>query len=229
MVCGGGQMAIKKIVAVWLFLGAACFGQTVISNVYVQSSTATTATIVWTTNTPSTSQIFYGTSIFLQYSNNVNSTLVTSHTSTLTALNANQPYYFAAVSVDGSGHSAQSPTYTFALCGPPFVPVIGTINQFYYSGTYTLTWNPPAGSVGTPTVCGQTFPTAITGTLNLSGSFSSQVADSMKATPGPGTWTVGVADIGDISPISVNVPLSSLTQYISLNSKPQPEGRVWSE
>jgi hypothetical protein len=51
--------------------------------------------------------------------------------------------------------------------------------------------------------------------VNLSGSFSSLVADSTKVTPGPGTWTVAVADIGDISPISVSIPLSSLTQDIS--------------
>lgn len=209
-----------KIVKTIIMFGVLSFAgaiqaQPSISNVYVQSSTATTATIVWTTSTPSTSQILYGTSIFLQYSNNVNGALVTSHTSTLTVLNANQPYYFAAVSVDGSNRSTQSLTYVFSLCGQPFVPVIGTINQFYYSGTYTLTWNPPAGSSGTPTVCGQTFPTTITGTVNLSGSFSSLVADSTKVTPGPGTWTVAVADIGDISPISVSIPLSSLTQDIS--------------
>lgn len=207
---------MRKLFLFPLLMSSVALGaQTVISNVYVQSSTATTATIVWTTNTPSTSQILYGTSIFLQYSNNVNNSLVTSHTSTLTVLNANQSYYFAAVSVDGSGHSAQSSTYEFALCGVPIVPVTGTINQFYYSGTYTLTWNPPAGSGGTPTLCGQTFPTTITGTVNRSGSFSTQVADSMKVTPGPGAWTVAVADIGNISPISVNLALSSLTQDIS--------------
>jgi len=112
--------------------------------------------------------------------------VVTSHSSTLTVLNANQPYTLPPVSVDGSGHSAQSSTYEFALCGSADCPVTGTINQFYYSGTYTLTWNPPAGSGGTPTVCGQNFPTTVTGTVNLSGSFSTQVADSMKVTPGPG-------------------------------------------
>lgn len=184
--------------------------QTTISNVYVQSSTATTATIVWTTSTPSTSQILYGYNNTLPYSNNVNQSPVTSHSMTLTILNANQPYYFAVVS---SG--VQSSIYEFALCGQPQVPVSGTVNQFYYSGTYTLTWNPPAGSGGTPTVCGQGFSTTITGGLNLAGSFSSQVADSMKVTPGPGTWTVTVADIGDISPISVTLPLSTLTQDIS--------------
>ena len=189
--------------------------QTTITNVYVQSSTATTATIVWTTSTPATSQILYGLNNTIPYSNSTNYTLTTSHSMTLTVLNASQPYYFAVVSVDGSGHSAQSSTVEFALCGQPQVPVSGTINQFYYSGIYSITWNPPSGSSGTPTACGVPITNPVTGSLNLSGSFSAKVADSLKVTPGPGTWTVAVADIGDISPISVTLPLSATTQDIS--------------
>ena len=206
---------LKRLVIIGFLLSVRMFAQTMISNVYVQSSTATTATIVWTTSTPSTSQILYGYDIAIHYSNNENYSLVTSHSMTLTVLNASQPYYFAVVSVDGAGHSAQSSTYEFALCGQPQVPVSGTINQFYYSGTYTITWNPPSGSSGTPTACGVPVTTPVTGNLNLSGIFSAQVADSLKVTPGPGTWTVAVADIGNISPVSVTLPLSATTQDIS--------------
>lgn len=206
---------LKRLVIIGFLLSVRMFAQTTISNVYVQSSTATTATIVWTTSTPATSQILYGYDIAIHYSNNENYSYVTSHSMTLTVLNAAQPYYFAVVSVDGSGHSAQSSTVEFALCGQSQVPVSGTINQFYYSGTFSITWNPPSGSSGTPTACGVPVTTPVTGNLNLSGSFSAQVADSLKVTPGPGTWTVAVADIGDISPISVTLPLSATTQDIS--------------
>ena len=89
------------------------------------------------------------------------------------------------------------------------------MNQFYYNGTFTLTWNPPAGSSGTPTVCGQTFSTTVTGNLNLAGSFSTVVADSTKVTPGPGTWTITVADVGNISPFSITQALSVFSQDIS--------------
>ena len=199
-------MGMKKIICVLLVSLCGAVSAQTISNVYVQSSTATTATIVWTTNIAATSQVKYGYDSSLPYSNNVNYTLVTSHSMTLTILNANQPYYFAAVS-----GATQSPTYGFALCGQPQVPVSATINQFYYNGTYTLTWNPPAGAGATPTVCGQGVQATVTGSLNLLGSFSSQVADSTKVTPGPGTWTITVADIGNISPVSVTLPSSKVS------------------
>ena len=205
----------KLLMAVVLGMAAVAYATPTISAVYVQSSAATTATIVWTTSTPSTSQIKYGLNNTLPYANNVNYSLVTSHSMTLTILNASQPYYFAVVSVDGGGGSAQSSTYEFALCGTPQVPVVGTVNQFYYSGTYSMTWNAPSGAGGSPTVCGQPVMTTVTGNLNLSGGFSTQVADALKVTPGPGTWTVSIGDIGDISPISVTLPLSSATQDIS--------------
>jgi hypothetical protein len=209
------KFVLKKIAVTCLLFADVVLAQTTISNVYVQSSTASTATIVWTTSTPATSQIRYGFNNTIPFANNVDRSLVTSHSMTLTFLNAIQPYYFATVSVDGSNHSTQSATYEFALCGQPQVPVSGTINQFYYSGTYTITWNPPSGASGSPTVCGQPVATPVTGNLNLSGSFSTQVADSFKVTPGPGSWTVSVADIGNISPVTITMPLSATTQDVS--------------
>ena len=206
---------MRNLIATWIILCGSALAQPTISAVYVQSSTATTATIVWTTNTAATSQIKYGTTNAIPYANGVNYTLVTSHSMTLTLLNASQPYYFAVVSVDGSSHSAQSSTYEFALCGAPQVPVVGTVNQFYYSGTYSITWNAPSGAGGSPTICGQPLTTPVTGTLNLSGGLATQVADALKVTPGPGTWTVSVADIGDLSPITVTLPLAAPTQDIS--------------
>ena len=216
---------IGVLIVLALALGVGASGQTVISNVYVSTTTATTATIVWTTSTPATSLVRYGYNNTLPYQNNTNYTLVTSHSMTLTVLNASQPYYFAVVSVDGGGHTTQSSTYEFALCGnsgeevvpPSFgtVPVTGTVNFAYGNGTYTLNWNPPSGSGGTPTVCGHTVATTVTGTLNTSGSFNSQVADSLKVTPGPGTWTVHVADPGNIAPISSTQALSVANQDVS--------------
>lgn len=206
---------LVKLVLIFAVVGMYASAQTTISSVYVKSSTSTTATIVWTTSTASTSQVKYGLDSSIHYANSVNYTMATSHSMTLTYLNSNQPYYFAVVSVDTSGNSAQSSTYEFALCGKPNVPVSGTINQFYYGGTYSMAWNPPSGSSGTSTVCGSSLSTPVAGSLNLSGSFSAQVADSLKVTPGPGTWTITVQDIGDISPISVTLPISATTQDIS--------------
>ena len=207
---------MKKLVLLAIFVCcASAIAQPTISAVYVSASTSTTATIVWTTNTPSTSQIRYGYDNTLPFSNNTNPALVTSHSMTLTLLNASQPYYFAVVSVSG-GHSAQSPTYQFALCGQGISPVTGTVNLYYGYGTATLTWVPPAGAIGSPTVCGQPVQTPTTVTLGEMGSFSTTAADSYKVTPGPGTWTVAVVDVGDLAPISVTVPLSVENQDVSV-------------
>ena len=206
---------ILKLIIVLLFACSPALAQTVISAVYVSATTATTATIVWTTSTPATSKIRYGFDNTLPFANNQNFTLSTSHSMTLTVLTPAQPYFFAVVSVDGSGNSTQSSTFQFALCGQPIVPVSGTVNFAYANGTYTMTWNPPSGAVGSPTVCGLPVTTTVTGTINTSGSFTSLVADAMKVTPGPGTWTIAVNGAGAIGGISVQAPLSVTNQDIS--------------
>lgn len=209
-------MKLAKQLAFWLMLASPALAEPVITNVYVSASTPTTATIVWTTDEASSSQILWGYNLALPYSNTVDTTMVTSHSMTLTLLSAGPMYYFATVSKDSLGRIAQSTTYQFSLCGSPTTPVAGTVNQFYQLGPYTLTWVPPAGSSGTPTVCGQPFSTTVTGNLNGSGSFSNQVADAYKVTPGPGTWNVQVQDLGDLAPITIQAPLSSVTQDISM-------------
>lgn len=188
--------------------------QPTITNVYVTATTATTATIQWTTNVPATSQVRYGPNIALQYSTNINQSLVTTHVVQLTVLSASNPYNFAAVSTAG-GQSSQSPTYTFALCGVAEVPVAGTVTNYYEYGSYTLTWIPPSGNSTPPTVCGQPVQTPITGLLDGGASFSNQVADAYKVVPGPGQWQVTATDAGNLAPVTIDAYLSSTTQDVS--------------
>ncbi len=79
----------------------------VISNVQVTSITETTAVISWTTNEPSDSEVQYDSASRLwggyPWGENYTS-LVTSHSVTLTGLNANTTYYFRVGSTDGSGN-----------------------------------------------------------------------------------------------------------------------------
>jgi hypothetical protein len=206
---------VLRLIAFLLFACSAAFSQTVISSVYVSASTATTATIVWTTNTAATSLVRYGNTTALPYSNNVDTNKVTSHSMTLTNLNAAQPWYFAVVSTDNSGIPTQSSTVQFSLCGTPLIPVTGTVNFAYGNGTYTLTWSPPSGAVGSPTVCGQPVTQTVTGTLNTSGSFSAVVADALKVTPGPGTWNVSVVGAGSIGSLTVQAPLSAVSPDVT--------------
>jgi hypothetical protein len=159
---------VLRLIAFLLFACSAAFSQTVISSVYVSASTATTATIVWTTNTAATSLVRYGNTTALPYSNNVDTNKVT-----------------------------------------------GTVNFAYGNGTYTLTWSPPSGAVGSPTVCGQPVTQTVTGTLNTSGSFSAVVADALKVTPGPGTWNVAVVGAGSIGSLTVQAPLSAVSPDVT--------------
>ena len=204
----------KLALACLLFTAASAYAQPTITNVLITNTTSTTATIQWTTSTASSSLIKYGYDATIPYSNNVDPTLVTSHSMTLTVLNANQPYYFAVVSTD-SGGTTQAPTSVFALCGTPLVPVAGTINNYYQYGSYTLTWVPPAGASQSPTVCGLPVQTTVTGSLNSGASFTNQVADAYKIVPGPGYWNVTVTDAGNLAPVTVGAYLSSTTQDVS--------------
>jgi hypothetical protein len=73
-----------------------------ILNVVVLDQTATTATIFWTTNTTSNSEVRYGTSTPPSQSESDSST-TTTHFITLTELTPNTTYYFEVESTDVSG------------------------------------------------------------------------------------------------------------------------------
>jgi len=72
------------------------------------SVTQNTAEIVWTTDEPSTSQVFYGTSGFFNKNSPTDSELVTNHKVSLTGLLPSQAYSFEVFSEDASGNSEHS-------------------------------------------------------------------------------------------------------------------------
>ena len=204
----------KLVVAVALLIGANAWAAPAISNVLVTNMTTSTVTIQWTTSTPSSSMVMYGTDPSIPYSTNVVATPVTNHAVTLQLLTVGPFYYAAAVSTDNSG-TTQSNIVTWTMCGSPLTPVAGTATTYYQYGTYNLVWQPPAGASQAPIVCGQTFPTAISGSLDGGASFNTNVADASKIVPGPGQWQITVTDAGNIAPITVNAYLSQVTQNIS--------------
>lgn len=203
------------IAVAMLLVGMVAQAQVTITNMYVSASTNSTATIVWTTNVAASSQLKYGTDASLPYANNTNYTLTTSHSMTLTLLSPAYLYYVAAVSTDNAGHTTQSSTINFGLCGQPFVPTSGTVNNYYEYGSFTMTWQPPAGSSGTPTVCGLPMNTTITGALSGGASLSAEVPDAYRVIPGPGTWQVRVTDAGNLSPITITNPISATSNDLS--------------
>ncbi len=84
----------------------------VISNVSV-SPAQTTATVTWTTDTPSSSQVTYGTTTAYGSATTLDPTLVTAHSQTISGLTPGHLYHFSVASTDGSGNTASSPDGTF--------------------------------------------------------------------------------------------------------------------
>lgn len=126
----------------------------VISNVQVTSTTDTTATIAWTTDEPSNSQVQYGTISGSYPSSKNNTNMVTSHSVTLTGLGANTTYYFRAASTDASGNGpTTSSEGTFTTDAPPDYTLQGLPLDLFdspapESGDVALTLNNiPAGTL----------------------------------------------------------------------------------
>jgi Concanavalin A-like lectin/glucanases superfamily/Domain of unknown function (DUF1929)/Bacterial Ig domain/Kelch motif len=95
----------------------------VISAVNAAGITASGATITWTTDRPTTSQVDYGTSNLYGSSTGLNSTLTSSHSVAITGLAASTTYHYRADSKDSGGNLVNSTDFTFTT-GAPAAPVI---------------------------------------------------------------------------------------------------------
>ena len=141
-------------------------GATVISNVQATAITASGATITWTTSTPTSSQVMYGTTTAYGSSTPVVSTLVTSHSVTLTNLTAGTPYDFAVASVDASSNSVTSSNYLFTtLAGATVISNVQATAISASGATITWTTSTPTSSqvvYGTTTAYGSSTPVVST-------------------------------------------------------------------
>jgi chitodextrinase len=90
----------------------------VISNVS-PSATTTAATITWTTDKLSDTQVAYGTSAAYTSSTPLDSTLVTSHSASITGLTSGTTYHYQVRSKDASGLLGTSGDLTFTTPGSP--------------------------------------------------------------------------------------------------------------
>jgi hypothetical protein len=115
----------------------------VISNVAQNSVSATAAIITWTTSQPATSQVNYGVTSGYGLSSPLDSSLVTSHSVTLSGLAPGTTYYFDVVSVNSGGTLAASPAASFAtmaVSSPP--PSVGYVSAWgVTSSGATITWS----------------------------------------------------------------------------------------
>ena len=110
----------------------------VISNLQ-STTTATSATITWTTNEASDSLVNYG--LDSSYgSNNANATLVTSHSLTLNGLVSDTQYHYQASSTDGSSNTATSVDLTFTTSSPGEGSPSGLISDDFNAGSLDSAW-----------------------------------------------------------------------------------------
>jgi len=90
----------------------------VISGLQAGAITTTGATISWTTNEDSNSQVEYGTTAAYGASSTLDGAWVQSHSVTLTGLSPGTLYHYRAISADVSGNTAASADATFTTLSP---------------------------------------------------------------------------------------------------------------
>ena len=111
----------------------------IISSV-ASSTTATTATISWSTNETATSTVRYGPDTNYG-SASTSASLVTSHSIVLTGLSPSTLYHFQVSSADAANNIATSSDYTFftvAIDTTP--PVISAVASSTATSTASITW-----------------------------------------------------------------------------------------
>ncbi len=121
----------------------------VITGVSAQSITGNTATIIWTSDEPASSQVDFGLTTAYGSSSTKNETLVTSHSQVITGLAEGTSYHFRVRSTDVSTNTATSNDATFSTSTSQNIDSTAPadIEQFSAVGEnrqMVLTWiNPP--------------------------------------------------------------------------------------
>jgi hypothetical protein len=114
-------------------------GIPVIGAVTARNVTANSATISWTTDQPSTSQVEFGTTTAYGSLSAFGSSLVTSHSVTMNGLTPGTIYDAAALSVNAAGQVGTSADVTFTTVAAP--PVISQVTVSGLTGTSArITW-----------------------------------------------------------------------------------------
>jgi chitodextrinase len=118
----------------------------VISAVAANSITTNSATIAWTTDVATTSQVEYGTTTSYGTLTTLNSTLVTAHSVALTGLTANTAYHYRARSKNSAGtetigSDAVFSTSTSGDTTPPTVSISAPANGAALTGSVTVSAN----------------------------------------------------------------------------------------
>jgi hypothetical protein len=111
-----------------------------ISSVAASGIAATSATIAWTTNEASDSQVEYGTTTSYGGSTTLNASMVTSHSQALAGLASGTTYHYRIKSRDAFGNLATSGDFTFTTLDVT-APTISAVSATGITATgATITW-----------------------------------------------------------------------------------------
>lgn len=116
----------------------------VISAISATGITPSSATITWTTDELSNSQVEYGLTTGYGSSTTLDATLRTSHTQGLSALASLTVYHYRVKSTDGAGNQSVSSDQTFTTAAPPdtTAPTITSFAASTITGTGAIvSWN----------------------------------------------------------------------------------------
>src|SRR3989441_3600089 len=139
---------------------------TLISAVAASSIIVSGATITWTTNKPSDSQVEYGPTISYGSTTPLDPSLVTAHTVTLSGLAASTLSHYGVKSKDAAANLAVSPDFTFITASsasptPPLISSVVATSITVAGATITWTTDKPSDSqveYGPSTTYGSTAP-----------------------------------------------------------------------
>ncbi|VAX33570.1 hypothetical protein MNBD_NITROSPIRAE01-1408 [hydrothermal vent metagenome] len=115
----------------------------VVSNISATSISDDGATISWTTNEASDTQVEYGTSTLYGASTSLNTSMVTAHSVALTGLNDLTLYHYRVLSRDAAGNITTSGDQTFTTTAAPdtTAPSISNIASGNFSmSAASITW-----------------------------------------------------------------------------------------
>src|SRR5437899_1337228 len=120
----------------------------VISGVAVTSVGGTSATIQWTTNKASDSQVEYGLTASYGSATTLDLTLGTSHTVTVGGLTGSTTYHYRVKSKDASGNLGTSGDFTFTTSDitPPVISGVTATSSAATSATIQWTTNEASDS-----------------------------------------------------------------------------------
>ncbi|TAK03045.1 MAG: hypothetical protein EPO39_12735 [Candidatus Manganitrophaceae bacterium] len=135
-----------------------------LSGITTSSLTFNSVVITWSTDENATTQVEYGTTAAYGASSPLDTSLLTSHSRTLSSLNPSTTYHFRVISKDAAGNIATSGDNTFTTPAPPDTtpPTLSAITTgSLTSSSVTVGWttNEPADTqvqFGTTTAYGST-------------------------------------------------------------------------